>query len=56
MRSAAFRTRRAHRRVQPTVDGIERAAIAADGYDLGDPAVVAALARVSALLAALGRA
>jgi hypothetical protein len=36
------------------MDDIERAAIAAEGYEPDDPAVVAALARVSAVLAALG--
>jgi hypothetical protein len=34
---------------------IERAAVAAEGYDPDDPAVVAALTRVSAVLAELGR-
>jgi hypothetical protein len=33
------------------MDVIERAAIAAEGYDPDDPAVVAALARVRAMLA-----
>jgi hypothetical protein len=37
------------------MDDIERAAIAAEGYDPDDPAVVAALARVSAVLAEQGR-
>jgi hypothetical protein len=32
-------------------DDIERAAVAAEGYDPDDPALVAALARVSAVLA-----
>jgi hypothetical protein len=36
------------------MDDIERAAIAAEGYDPDDPAVVAALARASAVLAELG--
>jgi hypothetical protein len=35
------------------MDDIERAAIAAEGYDSDDPTVVAALARVSAVLAAV---
>ena len=35
-------------------DDIERATIAAEGHDPNDPAVVAALARVSAVLAELG--
>ena len=37
------------------MDDIERAAIAAEGYDPDDPAVLAALARVSAVLGELGR-
>jgi hypothetical protein len=32
-------------RVEPTMDDIDRAAVAAEGYDPDDPAVVAALAR-----------
>ncbi|MCZ8380358.1 hypothetical protein O6P37_15930 [Mycobacterium sp. CPCC 205372] len=36
------------------MDDIERAAIAAEGYDPDDPAVVAALNRVSRVLANLG--
>src|SRR6478736_3810712 len=36
------------------MDHIERAAIAAEGYEPDDPAVVAALARVRAVLAVLG--
>ena len=38
------------------MDDIERAAVAAEGYDPDDPAVVAALERVRAVLAALGAA
>ena len=37
------------------MDDIERAAIAAEGYDPDDPAVDTAVARASALLAELGR-
>jgi hypothetical protein len=37
------------------MDDIERAAIAAEGYDPDDPAVVAALARISEVLTELGR-
>ena len=37
------------------MDEIERAAVAAEGYDPDDPDVVAALARLSAVLAELGR-
>jgi hypothetical protein len=37
------------RGVRPVVDHIERAAIAAEGYDPDAPAVVAALARVGAV-------
>jgi hypothetical protein len=36
------------------MDDIERAAIAAEGLDPDDPAVIAALARVSTVLAELG--
>jgi hypothetical protein len=46
-------TARSHR--QPSADDIERAAIAAEGYDPDDPAVIAALARASEVLAELGR-
>jgi hypothetical protein len=37
------------------MDDIERAAIAAEGYDPDDPAVITALARVREALAELGR-
>ena len=36
------------------MDEIERAAVAAEGYDPDDPDVVAALAQLSAVLAELG--
>jgi hypothetical protein len=45
-----------HLRVQPNMDDIEREAIRDEGYNPDDPAVVAALDRVRAELAALGRA